>query len=262
MTGRRIRVVSAILLAIAAISTASASQLVMEPASATLVSSHERCSNTAVNVTATDSQSLTISGIDTAACAGLPLELWVSDGTKTATAAVASIVSGKESVTLSNSVDVAKVQAKMVMVKVGNWPIPSTWTNSSEVPVPLLTCVVPGSDVSCSAAITAKNSWGSEFIYDVTITTNSATPVPWMVTINLSMTPDPFPFVANEVNEYSGGAGIFYSQSACNATPRTMTVRNGDWRTISKSQSQVLKIDGRQAASGKAAGGQVLLSCP
>ncbi|GEK23333.1 hypothetical protein [Cellulomonas xylanilytica] len=256
------------LLAVAALSPASAAQL---PLSARMLGAFvlERCTSTPLPATpgavsGGASTQVVLSSIP-AACRGkqTSLRLFTASGAALApTDTVTTLPAGAATATITvPSYPVA--QASGLALTVATWGVPTTWT-SAAVPLPAFSCTVPGSpSVTCAATVTLGTEWGyptaTDFLRSVSVTTTSATPVPWQVTINLS---DPgFPFLARTLTDGQGGL-VLVSTSGCAASPRTVTVRGttawGGYDQVSAATPRGFEVHGYAATQASAG----LISCP
>jgi hypothetical protein len=102
--------------------------------------------------------------------------------------------------------------------------------------------------------------WGyptpTDYLISATVSSSSATPVTWQVTINLSSSD--LPFLATNLSDNQGGL-VKVSATSCSASPRTVTVKGttswGNYHQVQAGQTANLQVHGTLSGTGD------LLSC-
>lgn len=170
----------------------------------------------------------------------------------------------------SNTVSVPSAAAlpEEVLVTAGTWPLPTDWSAKEDPVEPEVgdspfTCTVPEGE--CTAELTYKAEWGTApWVYEVRgeMTSTSATPQTWTMTINLSSLE--FPFLANDLRDDGGGLLQRVDDSGCDANPRTVTVKGRvGWAGDQVSQGAVVHFSVRGFDTIQAYDAQrTLMQCP
>lgn len=253
--------VCGIALMVALLGTASATELSLSSPTRPSYALAERCSNAPVAVTGeAGSSTVTISGLP-AGCTELPLTVWLHEAGSTYRGTAVAPAAG-EDVTLT----VAGLQLSPQtagLVTAATWPL-QTATTVSSGSLPFVSCRTPDNpEAGCEATVAGEWQWGwptaSDWVRNLEVTSSSQTPVRWELVINLSH--PSLPFHPTQTLHSTDQGLVRVAASACDAEPRTVTVRGttgwGDHHTVSDGMTRRAQLHGTSATGS---GG--LFNCP
>ncbi len=166
---------------------------------------------------------------------------------------------------LTNTVDVGAFAPsdRGVLITADTWPLRTEATvtdpDPGTVPGAPVSCTIP--DGECTVTTRKYVYWeaGGIQYYElhVDLSSDSPTEQVWTATINLSS--DELPFLASAVQNHQAGGLTNIVTSACDVTPRTITVQgNPGWNRDKVGAGKTADID----IQGQSAGTGNLLTCP
>lgn len=234
------------LAAVASIGVSAAAKLDLHATGrAPLIKTWSRCSGQ-VKATVT-AASVVITGINPA-CSGRTLTAYVRSGSTTLTASTTASGS-TATVTLPS----APATVSGAIVTAGTWPLPTVW-EQTQTTLPTASCSPVSGSGTCTATVTGLIYWPSppnEYMMTITVSSNSATPVTWQVTINLSS--GDLPFLATDLSDTQGGL-VKVSATTCSASPRTVTVKGtttwGPYHEVWAGKTSALQVHGTLSGAG------------
>lgn len=256
-------------------SAAHAASLTLTAPTRAFTTTKARCTNGPVTVTPTGTPTagqytqVRVSGI-TGTCATGAVRVatgigstWVQSFVSTSTTSVSA---GQLTATGAAFTPPATASGRAFVVLDG-WPVPATWTFTPPA-LPALSCQTfdqSGNPLTtpCTAVITGGSEWGNPlntFYRGIRVTTTSATPVRWRVTITFTDT-SVFPFVPQRISEGSGGdAQLVAAGSTCTPTPVVVMTGNPSHGQLNVSANNPAQFQIAGTRNG-ASYGTVVLNC-
>lgn len=187
MRPRRVAVVAAVIVVLAALGLASAASLGVTSRNRTSTSATAPCTGaaSALPVSPTNAAATQFNAVQVTlppGCGQRQVQVALRSGTTNRTSA-ATTITGTGTVPMSGTYTASTTLT--IWATVDGWDQPITWSYETS------DCRVPGNpDARCDSVITvftgSKPGGGSFTYYDVAVTTDSTTPVPWEVTIRTS----------------------------------------------------------------------------
>ncbi|MDQ7992363.1 MAG: hypothetical protein AAGC63_04500 [Propionicimonas sp.] len=232
--------------------TSAASKLTLTSPSRHAVETAARCSGDTLTI-AINGTTVAVSGINSSACSGKTLAVYVRAGgaTQTATATIGGSTANLTLATAATTVDGATAT-------IGTWSVPVSWSAVQPV-VPVASCVsLDNPALTCTVTMVSGGStWGyptaTDWIRYFEISTTSTESVRWAVTLNLSHAD--LPFVATDLWDNTGSGLVLVSASTCSASPRTVKVKGteawGDHHLVTSKKSVKISFHGATSGSGE-----------
>lgn len=247
-----------LVLALAVMTQASASQLTLTGAQLPHVQADTRCDDAVdatTPTTASTSTTVNLTGI-AAACAGLSVRVTVYDpatGTAKATGTAPATTLG--TLTVPTAAYTPSTTDR-VSLTIDSWPVATAWTYAAPVASPGCVIINNGGNVvqgkSCSLVYGANSDGsGTRWNVKVTVTTTYSGPLTWRATIDFADLAR-FPFAAKYVGEYSGGAVVApLGAGFCSGSSRLVTITGSTtfgWDTIGSGTPHTLDFVGANTA--------------
>ncbi len=219
------------LLLVLAVGLVSASSMSLSGPSASVNEANHPCPGTAISAATSGSVELTLTS-DT--CSGLPVQLTLLDGSGNALSNASGTVSG-HTATLS----LPTTGAVAATAVVDGWSLPVSWTAPPEPTGP----IYPSNPDTELTDVNWRLMNQTSACVDLTVTTQSPTPVLWALTVDLSQAP--YNGASASSLSLQGFAGWRYTIAADTPEPGFAQIKGNPWagrQTIVAGQEYDIRV--------------------